>query len=269
MKVLALNGSPRMKASSTYHMLKPLLEGMEAAGAETEVIHIRKLNLEACIGCYTCWTQTPGICIHNDKDQMINALESYNTADLVIFGTPLYHFTMSGIMKNFIDRTLPIHEPWLVPHASIPGMTGHPERYEHNRKMLLLSPCGFPEFENFDALVHTFKFMAKMENIEYVGEILRPGGEPLSHQRLQGAFSSYYALLHKTGEEIIRNGSITEETQAELHKDLFPGGKEMFYSMADVHWTRLMDRFKVPEELRNTIDRENYQRIVRKHWQRI
>ena len=32
MKVLALNGSPRMKASSTYHILKPLLKGMEAVG---------------------------------------------------------------------------------------------------------------------------------------------------------------------------------------------------------------------------------------------
>jgi multimeric flavodoxin WrbA len=42
MKVLALNGSPRIKASSTYHMLKPLLEGMQEAGAETELIHIRE-----------------------------------------------------------------------------------------------------------------------------------------------------------------------------------------------------------------------------------
>jgi len=64
MKILALNGSPRMKASSTYHMLKPLLEGMEAAGAEIELIHVRKLDLEACIGCYTCWGRTPGECIH-------------------------------------------------------------------------------------------------------------------------------------------------------------------------------------------------------------
>ncbi|MFW9835764.1 MAG: flavodoxin family protein, partial [Candidatus Thorarchaeota archaeon] len=61
MKVLALNGSPRMKTSSTYHMLKPLLEGMEGAGAETELIHIRELDLEFCIGCYTCWVRTPGV----------------------------------------------------------------------------------------------------------------------------------------------------------------------------------------------------------------
>ena len=42
MKVLALNGSPQIKPSSTYHMLKPLLEGMQEAGAETELIHIRE-----------------------------------------------------------------------------------------------------------------------------------------------------------------------------------------------------------------------------------
>jgi multimeric flavodoxin WrbA len=93
MKVLALNGSPRMKASSTYHMLKPLLEGMEGAGAETELIHIRELNLEFCTGCYTCWVRTPGVCVHQDKDRMVAVLESFNTADLVVFGTPLYHFT--------------------------------------------------------------------------------------------------------------------------------------------------------------------------------
>jgi multimeric flavodoxin WrbA len=140
MKVLALNGSPRMKASSTYHMLTPLLEGMQAAGAETELIHIRKLDLEACIGCYTCWVRTPGECIHKDKDNMVAAMEYYNTADLVIFGTPLYHLSMSGIMKTFIDRTLPRIEPWLIPHPDIPGVTFHTERFHKPDKIMLVSP---------------------------------------------------------------------------------------------------------------------------------
>jgi len=38
MQVLALNGSPRMRASSTYHMLKPLLEGMEKAGGSVVIV---------------------------------------------------------------------------------------------------------------------------------------------------------------------------------------------------------------------------------------
>jgi len=165
MKVLALNGSPRMKASSTYHMLEPLLEGMKNAGAETELIHIRELDLQFCIGCYTCWVRTPGVCIHKDRDRMVAVLESFNAADLVVFGTPLYHFTMSGIMKTFLDRTISRFEPWLIPHTSVPGVTGHPERFRKPEKILLVSPCGLPEFEHFDSLVVTFRQIASMEEL--------------------------------------------------------------------------------------------------------
>jgi putative sterol carrier protein len=257
MKVLALNGSPRMKASSTYHMLKPLLEGMEEAGAETELIHIRELNLEFCIGCYTCWVRTPGVCLHKDKDRIVAVLESFNTADLVVFGTPLYHFTMSGIMKTFIDRTVVRFEPWLIPHTSVPGVSGHPERFKKPEKILLVSPCGLPEFEHFDSLVATFKQMARMENWEYVGEILRPFGEPLSRRGLQKLLSSYYGLLRQAGGQIILDGHISDELQAELRKDLFPGGKQACYDLSTAYWKMDMDHFQVPEDLRHTVPVES------------
>jgi len=251
MKVLALNGSPRMKASSTYHMFKPFLEGMEAAGAETEVIHIRRLCLEPCIGCYTCWARTPGVCIHDDS--MAGALEKFNSADMVIFGTPLYHFTMSGIMKDFVDRLLPRLEPWLIPHPRVAGVTSHPERVHKPEKVFLISPCGFPEFDHFESLVATFKHIARMENWEYVGELLRPGAEPLSRRSLQGLFTHYYDLVRQAGEQVARQGHIADELQAELRKDLFPGGKQAFYDMAASYWTGQMDRFKVPEEMRYAV----------------
>jgi putative sterol carrier protein len=253
MKVLALNGSPRMKASSTYHMLKPLLEGMEEAGAETELIHIRKLNLEFCIGCYTCWVRTPGKCIRKDKDRMAAVLKSFNTADLVVFGTPLYHFTMSGIMKTIIDRTIPRFEPWLIPHTSLPGVSGHPERFKKPEKILLVSPCGLPEFEHFDSLVAAFKHIARMENWEYVGEVLRPFGEPLSRHSLHELFSSYYELLRKAGKQVILDGRISDDLQFELRKDLFPGGKQATYDISSAYWDLDMDRFKLPEAKRHTV----------------
>jgi len=253
MKVLALNGSPRMKASSTYHMLKPLLEGMEEAGAETELVHISKLNLEYCIGCYTCWVRTPGKCIHKDKDRMVAMLDSFNSADLVVFGTPLYHFTMSGIMKTFLDRTIPRFEPWLIPHNSVLGVSGHPERFKKPEKILLVSPCGLPEFEHFDSLVATFKQIARMENWKYVGEILRPFGEPLSRRGLQKLFSSYYGLLRQAGGQIILEGRISDDLQAELRKDLFPGGKQACYDLSTSYWQMDMNRFRVPEEKRHTV----------------
>jgi len=242
-----------MKSSSTYNMLKPLLEGMEDAGAEIELIHIRKLNLEFCTGCFTCWVHTPGKCIHKDKDQMVAALESFNSSDLVVFGTPLYHFTMSGIMKTFLDRTVPRFEPWLIPHTSVPGVTGHPERYKKPEKILLVSPCGLPEFEHFDSLVATFKQIARMENWEYAGEILRPYGEFISRRSFQDLFTSYFALLRKAGKQIVLDGRISDELQVELRKDIWPGGKQTAYDLSTAYWDLDMDRFNVPEEMRHTV----------------
>ncbi len=249
MKVLALNGSPRMKASSTYRILTPLLEGMEVAGAETEVVHIRRLSLEACIGCYNCWVRTPGECVH--RDGMSPALKKFNEADIVVFGTSLYHYSMTGIMKDFIDRLLPRFEPWLIPHPSVPNVSGHPERFRKPTRMFLVSPCGFPEFDHFEALVTTFKQIARMEGWEYMGEILRPAAEPLSRPSLQPLFGEYYARVRRAGEELIREGGISDALQAELGQDLFPGGADAFHEVANDFWTAQMDKASVPEELRH------------------
>jgi putative sterol carrier protein len=184
---------------------------------------------------------------------MAAILESFNTADLVVFGTPLYHFTMSGIMKTFIDRTVPRFEPWLIPHPSLPGLTGHPERFEKPEKIFLVSVCGLPEFEHFDSLVATFKHIARMENWEYVGEVLRPYGEPLSRRSYQNSFISYYELLRQAGRQIILDGCIADELQTELRKDLFPGGKQAAYDISTAYWDLDMDRYKVPKEMRHTV----------------
>ena len=67
MKVLALNSSPRGGGQSkTEIMLNSLVEGMRAAGAEVEVVDLRKKTIKNCAGCFSCWTKTPGTCIRKD-----------------------------------------------------------------------------------------------------------------------------------------------------------------------------------------------------------
>lgn len=130
MKVLALNGSPRKRASSTFRILDALLAGMRDAGAETELLHLQELDLKPCLGCYTCWVATPGACVYRDRDGMAAAIAAWREADLIVLGTPLYSFSMTGLMKNFVDRLLPELEPWLVPDPDgPPGQTRHPRRH--------------------------------------------------------------------------------------------------------------------------------------------
>ena len=87
MKVLALNSSPRGEGQSkTGLMLNPLVLGMRDAGAEVEVVDLRKKPSGIVPGCFTCWTKTPGLCIH--KDDMTNELfPKFIDSDLVVYAS--------------------------------------------------------------------------------------------------------------------------------------------------------------------------------------
>ena len=250
MKVLALNGSPRMKASSTHQLLSALLAGMQKAGAETELVELRKLNLEPCIGCFSCWLRIPGRCIHEDvMDELLP--QRFCKADLVVFGTPLYHYNMSGTMKVFVDRTLPQAEPWLVQHKTHRHLTTHPERWPSPRKMFLVSACGFPEYEHFDGLVRTFRQIARSMGSEYAGELLRPAAEPLSQKSMLPLFKDYLEVVERAGSELIRDGRIGEALQKELRVELPETHRQAFYDLAAGYWNEKMDRFKLPQSERH------------------
>ena len=123
MKILSINSSPRTGGQSkTELMLNYLVEGMQEAGADVEVVNLHEKNIKNCIGGFTCWTKTPGKCIH--KDDMTNELfPKWLKADLVVYATPLYHYTVNAEMKAFIERTLPAVEPFFEQHDN---RTVHP-----------------------------------------------------------------------------------------------------------------------------------------------
>jgi len=239
-RVLALNGSPRAGAGATSKLLKPLLAGMREAGAETELVNVRDLGLEPCIGCYSCWVQTPGECIHDDG--MTRGLAAWSKADVVVIGTPVYHGSMTGLMKTFLDRLLPRYDPWLVPSPHVEGATGHPARGPEPRRMVLVSPCGFPGLHNFDALVYTFRHIARMHGMTVAAEILRPFAEPLRLKALRGLFMDYFESVRTAGREIIEAGGISDVTRAQLARELMPGNLMQQHDMANEHWRGLRRR---------------------------
>ncbi len=104
MKVLALNSSPRKEGQSkTELMLKHLVNGMQEAGAAVETVHLRNKTIRNCAGCFTCWTKTPGICIHKD-DMTKELFPRWLKADLVItWGTSVTR----GIAGTLSDHDNP------------------------------------------------------------------------------------------------------------------------------------------------------------------
>ena len=107
MKVLAVCGSPRK--GNTEWMLRTLLEELDIAGVETELVLLRKLNIQGCDGCLACEAggeNREGICRIGDDMQQFYA--KLLDADCVVFGTPVYFEILSGQLKTFMDRTCPI-----------------------------------------------------------------------------------------------------------------------------------------------------------------
>ena len=100
MKIFAINSSPRSRGQSkTDLMLNQLVEGMRDAGARVEVVNLREKNIKNCIGCYTCWTKTPGKCLH--KDDMTHELyQKWQESDLVVYATPLYNYAVNATLKG-------------------------------------------------------------------------------------------------------------------------------------------------------------------------
>ena len=102
MKVIAINGSPHKKGN-TYHALCMVIEELEKAGIETEIIDIGNKPIRGCIGCGKCREEV-GMC-HAFKDDGVNeAIEKIREADGIILGSPVHFAGISGVMKTFCDR---------------------------------------------------------------------------------------------------------------------------------------------------------------------
>ena len=88
------------------------------------MVYLKDKKINPCLGCYTCWFRTPGTCVH--QDDMPELLERRRHSDIIVYATPLYVYTVSGMMKDFMDRGLPLAMPHIVKYGD---RYGHPRRY--------------------------------------------------------------------------------------------------------------------------------------------
>ena len=232
MKVLAINGSPRGENGNTEVLLRQFLKGCAEEGAEIETIYLKDKNIKHCSGCFTCWTKTPGKCIH--KDDMEELLEKLKEADIIVYATPLYVYTVTGLMKDFMDRKIPLVKKDII---KVGDQYSHPKRYEKKSpvKTVLISNCGFPGNYNFSGLVETFKVMTKGN---LAGVILCGQGGALGavkfNDDLKAMYGQFFKALRNAGSEIINLGYIKAETQEILDKEVIDS--EIYMKNANENW---------------------------------
>lgn len=101
-KVLILSGSPR-KGGNSDILCDEFLRGAQEAGNEAEKIRVAALKIHPCSACYYC-RDHGGQCVH--KDDMAELLQKMIDADVIVFASPVYFYSIDAQLKAVIDRTL-------------------------------------------------------------------------------------------------------------------------------------------------------------------
>lgn len=103
--VVIISSSPR-KGGNSDSLCREFEKGAIDAGHSVTYVNLADMKLGYCIACYAC--NKTGKCFQNDG---VNELaEKLKSADVIVFGTPVYFYTMSGQLKVMIDRLTPHYE---------------------------------------------------------------------------------------------------------------------------------------------------------------
>ncbi len=142
LNIVAFNGSAR-KGGNTRVMLEAVLQPLQEAGAQTELIELAGTNPKGCRACFVCIKKKDGSCAI--KDDVVNqCVDKMAGADAIILGSPTYFADVTTEMKALIDRC---------------GMVGRANGHLYRRKVgaavAVARRAG--EIHAFDTMNHFFQ----------------------------------------------------------------------------------------------------------------
>ena len=157
-KIVILNGSAR-KNGSTAKLIEAFADGAKSSDNEVREFYLQDMNIKGCLGCEHCSESVKGTsnpCIQNDDMRLIN--EAFVSADVIVFASPVYFWTITGTLKTAADR--------LYAQLRSLGYGGFP------RKSVLLMTAGGSDYSQAVRWYETFEKNLGWENL---GEVLGAG----------------------------------------------------------------------------------------------
>ena len=208
-KVVAINGSPRMDKGNTAMILAPFIQGMTDAGSDVELFYARRLKVKPCTCSEMfCWYSEPGECCIKDDMELI--YPKLRKADILVLATPVY-IPLPGDMQIIINRLCPLMEPFLETRE---GRTRG--RFHDNvkiRKIVLVSTGGWWEKGNFGTVLRIVEEIAEDASVEFAGAVLRPHAFLMKKKgELTKDGKAVLSAVKRAGNELINEDRMNKET---------------------------------------------------------
>jgi multimeric flavodoxin WrbA len=159
-KVLGISTSPRVNGNSDL-LLQRALAGAGSAGAQTELLRLRDLNIAPCIECNSC--RTTGRCGVEDDYQMV--LAKMLDADRLIFATPIFFMAVCAQAKVLIDRCQCL---WARKYVLKEPLVTSGAR---DRRAMVIAVGGSKSKKMFDSIRLTMKYYLDVLDTHYAANL--------------------------------------------------------------------------------------------------
>jgi multimeric flavodoxin WrbA len=156
-RILAVMGSPRRKGN-THILVSKIIEGAKAGGAFVDELFLGDLTIRECDGCHACWKGKE--C--SKDDDMRAVYPAIIRSDVIIFGTPVYWYGPTALMKAFIDRFVYFNCP--QNRQKIKGLSA-----------VLAIPFEEDNLETASGVVEFFQKSLAYLEVKLLGQIIVPG----------------------------------------------------------------------------------------------
>lgn len=156
MKIIVITGSPR-KNGNTFAMVDAFINAAENKGHEVIRFDAAMMEIGGCHACMTCF-KTGKACSFDDDFNII--APKILDADAIVFGMPVYWYSIPAQVKGVIDRLF----SFCVAEKPIQG-----------KKMGLICCCEEHDMSVMDGVKIPMERTAAFLKWDIVGEVLVPG----------------------------------------------------------------------------------------------
>jgi NAD(P)H-dependent FMN reductase len=228
MKLLALNASHRGEKGITARLLARLGEGAQQAGAGFETLTLARLKINRCLSCRHCQEDKNHLqCVYNDKDDARFVFDRMAEADLLIFATPIYLMTMSGLLKNLLDRTYATMD--ISDVRLMGGLIHHHVNPAISRKpFVTLLVCSNLENLSWRNAAEYFRIYARFMEARQVGLLVRNASDLFAAQHAEAMQRRFpkipqvWAAFEQAGRELAERGAVSWQTARRASQEVIP-----------------------------------------------
>jgi multimeric flavodoxin WrbA len=183
-RALGIVGSPRKKGN-THILVSKILEGAQEEGAAVDLLFLGDMMILECDGCHACWKGQE--C--SKKDDMLAVYPKIMESDALVFGTPVYWYGPTALMKGFIDRFVYFNCP------------ENRERIR-GKAVAVAVPFEEKEKETAELVIELFRRSFEYLELRLVGQVIVPG---VTHRGEVAEKTEHLAGSYELGRKLIKD----------------------------------------------------------------